>query len=81
MGSFMSKIVAITGCFMSKIVAFWKKEEIEWPAKRVRDTFIEFFVRKNHVNWKSSPVVPNNDPTLLFVNAGELVCISIYKLV
>ncbi|KHN32273.1 Alanine--tRNA ligase, partial [Glycine soja] len=40
------------------------------PAKRVRDTFISFFQDKNHVNWKSSPVVPFNDPTLLFANAG-----------
>ncbi|XP_063944174.1 alanine--tRNA ligase-like isoform X1 [Daucus carota subsp. sativus] len=45
-------------------------EEIEWPANRVRDTFIKFFEDKQHVNWKSSPVVPHNDPTLLFANAG-----------
>ncbi|TYI51157.1 hypothetical protein E1A91_D12G156000v1 [Gossypium mustelinum] len=44
--------------------------EMEWPAKKVRDTFIKFFEGKNHVNWKSSPVVPHNDPTLLFANAG-----------
>ncbi|KAL2329124.1 hypothetical protein Fmac_022551 [Flemingia macrophylla] len=44
--------------------------DVEWPAKRIRDTFISFFEDKNHVNWKSSPVVPFNDPTLLFANAG-----------
>ncbi|KAK6936499.1 DHHA1 domain [Dillenia turbinata] len=44
--------------------------QIEWPASRVRDTFIKFYESKNHVNWKSSPVVPLNDPTLLFANAG-----------
>ncbi|RDX98422.1 Alanine--tRNA ligase, partial [Mucuna pruriens] len=44
--------------------------DVEWPAKRVRDTFFGFFEGKNHVNWKSSPVVPFNDPTLLFANAG-----------
>ncbi|XP_027355094.1 alanine--tRNA ligase isoform X1 [Abrus precatorius] len=44
--------------------------DLEWPAKRIRDTFINFFQDKNHVNWKSSPVVPFNDPTLLFANAG-----------
>ncbi|XP_030960148.1 alanine--tRNA ligase [Quercus lobata] len=42
----------------------------EWPANRVRDTFIKFFEEKKHTNWKSSPVVPHNDPTLLFANAG-----------
>ncbi|GKV21314.1 hypothetical protein SLEP1_g31306 [Rubroshorea leprosula] len=45
-------------------------QETEWPAKIVRDTFIKFFEEKDHVNWKSSPVVPLNDPTLLFANAG-----------
>nr|XP_043618703.1 alanine--tRNA ligase [Erigeron canadensis] len=44
--------------------------EVEWPANKVRKTFIEFFEQRNHVYWKSSPVVPVNDPTLLFANAG-----------
>ncbi|KAF6149271.1 hypothetical protein GIB67_026127 [Kingdonia uniflora] len=44
--------------------------QTEWPANRVRDTFIKFFEEKNHQNWISSPVVPVNDPTLLFANAG-----------
>ncbi|KAK9053746.1 hypothetical protein SSX86_024820 [Deinandra increscens subsp. villosa] len=44
--------------------------EVEWPANKVRDTFIKFFEERNHVYWKSSPVVPVNDPTLLFANAG-----------
>ncbi|XP_021735180.1 alanine--tRNA ligase-like [Chenopodium quinoa] len=43
---------------------------LEWPAKKVRDTFIKYFEGKNHAFWKSSPVVPVNDPTLLFANAG-----------
>ncbi|GMY18046.1 alanine--tRNA ligase [Fagus crenata] len=43
---------------------------VEWPANRVRETFINFFEEKKHVDWKSSPVVPVNDPTLLFANAG-----------
>uniref|UniRef100_A0A7N0U3S3 Alanine--tRNA ligase n=1 Tax=Kalanchoe fedtschenkoi TaxID=63787 RepID=A0A7N0U3S3_KALFE len=43
---------------------------VKWPAARVRDTFVSFFEGKEHVNWKSSPVVPHNDPTLLFANAG-----------
>lgn len=45
--------------------------ETEWPAKKVRETFIKFFEDKAHVNWISSPVVPHNDPTLLFANAGK----------
>ncbi|CAI9755291.1 unnamed protein product [Fraxinus pennsylvanica] len=44
--------------------------ELEWPANRVRGTFFKFFEEKGHVHWKSSPVVPHSDPTLLFANAG-----------
>eukprot|EP00262_Sarcandra_glabra_P004427 TRINITY_DN1544_c0_g3_i1.p1 TRINITY_DN1544_c0_g3~~TRINITY_DN1544_c0_g3_i1.p1 ORF type:complete len:1000 (+),score=224.20 TRINITY_DN1544_c0_g3_i1:2-3001(+) len=47
-----------------------ESQTMDWPANRVRDTFFSFFEEKNHVNWKSSPVVPVNDPTLLFANAG-----------
>ena len=42
-----------------------------WPANRVRDTFVKFFEEKcGHTHYKSSPVVPHDDPTLLFANAG-----------
>ena len=43
---------------------------VEWPVTRVRQTFIDFFQSKEHVFYASSPVVPVNDPTLLFANAG-----------
>lgn len=40
-------------------------------AEDVRAQFIDYFVKKhNHTFWASSPVVPHNDPTLLFINAG-----------
>ena len=43
----------------------------QWPVERVRAEFVDYFVKKHeHVNYKSSPVVPVNDPTLLFANAG-----------
>lgn len=42
-----------------------------WPASKVRSTFLDYFkVKQNHTFVPSSSVVPHNDPTLLFANAG-----------
>ncbi|MBH68682.1 MAG: alanine--tRNA ligase [Rhodospirillaceae bacterium] len=36
----------------------------------IRNVFLEFFNRNGHEIVSSSPLVPRNDPTLLFTNAG-----------
>ena len=36
----------------------------------IRSTFLDFFVRNGHEHVPSSPLVPRNDPTLMFTNAG-----------
>ncbi|MEO8605900.1 MAG: alanine--tRNA ligase [bacterium] len=36
----------------------------------IRDSFLEFFRKRGHEVVRSSPIVPPNDPTLLFTNAG-----------
>ena len=37
---------------------------------QIRQDFFDFFSEKNHAIVDSAPVVPKNDPTLLFTNAG-----------
>ena len=36
----------------------------------IRKTFLDFFVSKGHTVVASSPLVPGNDPTLMFTNSG-----------
>ncbi|MGI4746220.1 MAG: alanine--tRNA ligase-related protein, partial [Janthinobacterium lividum] len=36
----------------------------------IRATFLDYFARHDHQVVPSSPLVPRNDPTLLFTNAG-----------
>lgn len=39
-------------------------------SKEIRSQYIQFFQEKGHSFVRSSPVVPESDPTLLFANAG-----------
>jgi len=40
------------------------------PARQIREEFLAFFEQRGHRRVKSAPVVPESDPTLMFVNAG-----------
>ena len=42
----------------------------KWTAPIVRQTFLKYFEERGHTFVPSSSVVPHNDPTLLFINAG-----------
>jgi alanyl-tRNA synthetase len=44
----------------------WKPLKVD----EIRELFLEYFEKKGHKRFKSFPLVPEDDPTLLFVNAG-----------
>lgn len=37
---------------------------------KIRQAFLDYFVKQGHTLVPSSALVPHNDPTLLFTNAG-----------
>ena len=39
-------------------------------ANEIRSTFLNYFARQGHQIVESSPLVPRNDPTLMFTNSG-----------
>ena len=39
-------------------------------AAEIRRKYIDFFKKRNHVEIKSAPLIPENDPTCLFTTAG-----------
>ena len=39
-------------------------------AQQIRESFTNFFKERNHIKIESSSIIPQNDPTLLFANAG-----------
>jgi alanyl-tRNA synthetase len=38
--------------------------------QQIREAFLDYFAQKKHKIIKSSPLLPQDDPTLLFTNAG-----------
>lgn len=51
---------------------------MHWPAHNVRSTFLQYFESLDHLHVNSSPVVPWNDRSLTFVNAGMNQVVDYY---
>ena len=62
-----SKISLRTKRFMSSSTG---SQWGDWPATRVRETYLDYFKQHGHDFVKSSSTIPYEDPTLLFANAG-----------
>ena len=42
----------------------------QWSSATIRQAFLDYFAQQGHTAVSSSSLVPGNDPTLLFTNAG-----------
>ena len=43
---------------------------MRWTTAKIRQSFLDFFKERGHTVQPSASLIPKNDPTLLFVNAG-----------
>ena len=47
--------------------------------KQIREKYLQFFVNKDHKEIPSAPLVPEDDPSVLFVNAGMFPLVPFLK--
>ena len=58
------------GCLLARGGGLRKKKCNMRTSKEIRDDFLAFFEERGHTFVPSSPLLPAEDPTLLFANAG-----------
>ena len=50
-----------------------------WTAREIRESYLQFFTERQHRRVPSSPIVPLDDPTLLFTSAGMVQFKPLYR--
>ena len=43
---------------------------MKYTAKQIKETFLNYFTQNNHTQISNKSIVPHDDPSLLFINAG-----------
>lgn len=73
---FFPKILAkCATCYITNIKKYNILRKVPKPmkslsSKEIREKFLNYFEKHDHLKIKASSVVPQNDPTLLFINSG-----------
>jgi alanyl-tRNA synthetase len=44
--------------------------ERPFSSDEIRETFLRFFTERQHARIEAASIIPANDPSLLFINAG-----------
>jgi alanyl-tRNA synthetase len=50
----------------------YSSNSLKWTSLQIRKSFLEYFQKNHHVILPSSPLIPENDPSLLFTAAGRI---------
>jgi hypothetical protein len=50
----------------------YSTNSLQWTSLQIRKSFLEYFQKNHHVILPSSPLIPDNDPSLLFTAAGRI---------
>lgn len=56
--------------------SFPHRKNSVWTASRVREEYLKYFEKNGHKRVKSDGLIPTNDPSLLFTNAGIVLNIA-----
>ena len=50
---------------------YWRKEKMkQLTGNQIRQMFLDYFKSKGHMIEPGASLIPHNDPTLLWINAG-----------